>query len=152
LSFQPADPAFEARVRASFARQTIMVTIGATLTRVAPGEVEIRLPWRADLCQQHGFLHAGVVATIADSAAGYAAFSLFAADASVLTSEYKLHLLAPAEGELLIARGRVLKPGRTLTIAETEVYAVKAGSEKLCAKLIGTLVQLAARSDLPRSG
>jgi uncharacterized protein (TIGR00369 family) len=152
VTYQATDPDFEARVRGSFARQTIMQTIGANLTRVAPGEVEIRLPWRADLCQQHGFLHAGVVATIADSAAGYAAFSLFAADASVLTSEYKLHLLAPAEGELLIARGRVLRPGRTLTVAETEVHAVKGGREKLCAKLIGTLVQLAGRSDLPKAG
>lgn len=152
MGFQPADPAFEARVRDSFARQSIMRTIGAEMTRVAPGEVEIRLPWRADLCQQHGFLHAGVVATIADSAAGYAAYSLFAADASVLTSEYKLHLLAPAEGELFLARGRVLKPGRTLTIAETEVLALKDGREKLCAKLIGTLVQLAGRSDLSKAG
>jgi len=139
-------------VRDSFARQSIMSTIGATLTHVAPGEVEIRLPWRADLCQQHGFLHAGIVATIADSAAGYAAFSLFPADASVLTSEFKLHLLAPAEGEAIVARGRVLKPGRTLTIAETEVRALKAGREKLCAKLIGTLVVLSGRPDLSLAG
>jgi len=152
MSFQPADPGFEARVRDSFARQTVMQTIGASLARVAPGEVEIRLPTRADLCQQHGFIHAGIVATIADSAAGYAAFSLFPAEASVLTSEFKLHLLAPAEGELLIARGRVLKPGRTLTIAETEVVAVKGGREKLCAKLIGTLVVLSGRSDMPQAG
>ncbi|HKY95424.1 MAG TPA: PaaI family thioesterase [Kiloniellales bacterium] len=139
-------------MRDSFARQSVMRTIGAALTAVAPGEVEIRLPWRADLCQQHGFIHAGIVATIADSAAGYAAFSLFPAEASVLTSEFKLHLLAPAEGELLVAHGRVLKPGRTLTIAETEVRALKAGREKLCAKLIGTLVVLAARPDMPDAG
>jgi uncharacterized protein (TIGR00369 family) len=150
--FAPADPGYEARVRESFARQTVMTTIGATLTHVAPGEVEIRLPWRADLCQQHGFLHAGIVATVADSAAGYAAFSLFPADASVLTSEFKLHLLAPAEGEAIVARGRVLKPGRTLTIAETEVRALKAGREKLCAKLIGTLVVLSGRPDLTQAG
>jgi len=152
LAFQPADPGFEARVRASFQRQTIMQTLGATLTRVAPGETEIRLAWRADLCQQHGFLHAGVIGTIADSAAGYAAFSLFPAEASVLTSEFKLHLLAPADGEAFVARGRVLKPGRTLTIAETEVHALKDGREKLCAKLIGTLVVLSGRPDLPQAG
>jgi uncharacterized protein (TIGR00369 family) len=139
-------------VRESFARQSVMQTIGATLAHVGPGEVEIRLAWRADLCQQHGFLHAGIVATIADSAAGYAAFSLFPTDASVLTSEFKLHLLAPAEGEAIVARGRVLKPGRTLTIAETEVRALKAGREKLCAKLIGTLVVLSGRPDLSQAG
>lgn len=129
-----------------------MQTIGATLIHVAPGEVDIHLPWRADLCQQHGFLHAGIVATVADSAAGYAAFSLFPPEASVLTSEFKLHLLAPAEGEAIVARARVLKPGRTLTIAETEVAALKGGREKLCAKLIGTLVVLSGRPDLPQSG
>jgi uncharacterized protein (TIGR00369 family) len=129
-----------------------MQTIGATLTHVAPGEVDIRLPWRADLCQQHGFLHAGIVATVADSASGYAAFSLFPPEASVLTSEFKLHLLAPAEGEAIVARGRVLKPGRTLTIAETTVVALKGGKEKLCAKLIGTLVVLSGRPDIAQAG
>jgi len=152
MSFEAADPAFEARVRESFARQTVMATLGATLGRVAPGEVEILLPFRADLCQQHGFFHAGITATIADSAAGYAAFSLFPADSSVLTSEFKLHLLAPAAGERLRAAGRVLKPGRTLTVAETEVFALKDGREKLCAKLIGTLVTLRERPDLGVAG
>ncbi len=152
MTFQASDPGFEVRVRESFGRQSVMGLIGATLGRVEPGFAEIVLPFRADLCQQHGFFHAGITATIADSAAGYAAFSLFPADASVLTSEFKLHLLAPAEGEGLRAAGRVLKPGRTLTICETEVFAVKAGREKLCAKLIGTLVLLAGRSDLGPAG
>ena len=152
MSFEAADPAFESRVRESFARQTVMATIGATLGRVAPGEVEILLPFRDDLCQQHGFFHAGITATIADSAAGYAAFSLFPVDSSVLTSEFKLHLLAPAAGERLRAVGRGLKPGRTLTVAETEVFALKDGREKLCAKLIGTLVTLRDRPDLRVAG
>lgn len=148
----PAGPDFERRVRESFARQTVMATIGATLGRVTPGEAEILLPFRADLCQQHGFFHAGITATIADSAAGYAAFSLFPAGSSVLTSEFKIHLLAPAAGERLRAAGRVLKPGRTLTIAETEVWALHGGREKLCAKLIGTLVTLQDRPDMARPG
>ena len=152
MSFEAADPAFESRVRESFARQTVMATIGATLGRVAPGEVEILLPFRDDLCQQHGFFHAGITATIADSAAGYAAFSLFPVDSSVLTSEFKLHLLAPAAGERPRAVGRVLKPGRTLTVAETEVFALKDGREKLCAKLIGTLMTLKERPDLGVAG
>ena len=152
MSFEAGDPAFETRVRESFARQTLMATIGASLGRVAPGEAEILLPFRADLCQQHGFFHAGITATIADSAAGYAAFSLFPADSSVLTSEFKLHLLAPAAGERLRAAGRVLKPGRMLTIAETEVFALKDGREKLCAKLIGTLVTLKDRADMAVAG
>jgi uncharacterized protein (TIGR00369 family) len=110
------DPAFEARVRASFARQGVMTTIGARLTRVAAGAVEIELPFRSDLTQQHGFVHAGVITTIADSACGYAAFSLMPAEASVLTVEYKVNLLAPARGDRFVARGRVVKPGRTLTV------------------------------------
>lgn len=152
MSVQPSDPDFEARVRASYARQTAMGLIGATLERVAPGEVEILLPHRPDLCQQHGFFHAGMTATIADTAAGYAAFTLFPADASVLTSEFKLHLLAPAEGDRLRAVGRVLKPGRTLSICETEVFARKEGRERLCAKLIGTLVVIRGRDDIKQAG
>ncbi len=152
MTFQAADPGFETRVRESFARQTVMATIGASLGAVTAGQVEILLPFRADLCQQHGFFHAGITATIADSAAGYAAFSLFPADSSILTSEFKLHLLAPADGERLRAVGRVLKPGRTLTVAETEVFVLKGGREKLCAKLIGTEVTLQGRPDLPTAG
>jgi len=146
-AFTPADPDFEARVRDSFSRQSIMDLIGARLTRVAPGLVEIALPYRADLCQQHGFFHAGATSTIADSAGGYAAFSLFPADASVLTAEFKINLLAPADGERLRALGRVLKLGRTLTICEVEVFALKDGQEKLCAKLLQTLMTMHGRPD-----
>jgi uncharacterized protein (TIGR00369 family) len=103
-TLHPLDEDFEARVRASFAKQAVMSTIGARLTRVAPGEVVIELPFRDDLTQQHGFLHAGIVATIIDSACGYAAFSLMPRDAAVLTAEYKVNLIAPASGEAVIAR------------------------------------------------
>jgi uncharacterized protein (TIGR00369 family) len=151
-SFTPKDGDFAARVRDSFARQTVMDLIGARLVRVAPGEVEIELPFRADLCQQHGFFHAGVTSTIADSAAGYAGYSLFAADASVLTVEFKINLLAPADGELLRAVGRVVKPGRTLTVTEAEVSVVKNGAEKPCARLTQTLMCLAGRPDMPQAG
>ena len=148
-TFTPADPGFEARVRDSFARQSIMQLIGAELTRVEPGRVEIQLPYRADLCQQHGFFHAGVTATIADSAGGYAAYSLFPADASVLTTEFKINLLAPAAGERLRAVGTVIKPGRTLTISDVEVFAVRDGRQTLCAKLLGTLMTLHGKPDAP---
>ncbi len=146
-AFDPADPGYEGRVRASFARQSVMELIGAELTRVAPGLVEIELPYREDLCQQHGFFHAGVTSTIADSAGGYAAYSLFPADASVLTTEYKINLLAPAAGERLRAVGRVVKPGRMLTICDVEVFAVEGGAEKLCAKLLQTLMTMHGKPD-----
>ena len=146
---QPADPHFAERVRASFARQTIMTLIGAELGRVEPGLVEIVLPYRADLCQQHGFFHAGVTSTIRDSAGGYAAFTLFPADASVLTTEYKINLLAPAAGERLRAVGRVIKPGRTLTVCDVDVFAVADGREKLCAKLLQTLMTMHGTPDVP---
>jgi len=145
--FEPADPGFAARVRDSFARQSVMTLIGAELTRVEPGLVEIELPFRADLCQQHGYFHAGMTSTIADSAGGYAAFTLFPADASVLTTEYKINLLAPAAGERLRAVGRVVKPGRMLTICDVEVFAHMDGAEKLCAKLLQTLMTMHGKAD-----
>jgi uncharacterized protein (TIGR00369 family) len=151
-AFTPADPDFEARVRDSFSRQGIMALIGAALTRVEPGLVEIALPYRADLCQQHGFFHAGVTSTIADSAGGYAAFSLFPAEASVLTTEFKINLLAPADGESLRALGRVIKPGRTLTVCEVEVFALRDGAEKLCAKLLQSLMTMHGKPDAPPAG
>lgn len=151
-TFQAPDPDYATRVRASFDRQSIMGLIGARLTRVEPGEVEIELPFRADLCQQHGFFHAGVTSTIADSAGGYAGFSLFPADASVLTVEFKINLLAPADGDLLRAVGRVVKPGRTLTVTEAEVLVVKDGVAKACARMAQTLMCLAGRPDMPQAG
>lgn len=144
--FSPKDPDFATRVGRSFARQTIMETIGATLARVAPGEVEIVLPVAPHIAQQHGFVHAGVVATIADSAAGYAALSLMAPDAGVLTAEFKINLMAPAAGERLIATGRVVKAGRTLTVAQADVEAQDAdGARRPIALLVATLMAVTGR-------
>ncbi len=148
-SFTPTNPAFEECVRDSFARQAIMDLIGARLTRVEPGLVEIELPYRADLTQQHGFFHAGITSTIADSAGGYAAYSLMPAGTSVLTTEFKINLLAPADGEVLRAVGRVVRPGRLLTVCEVDVFAVKDGAAKPCAKLLETLMCLEGRPDGP---
>lgn len=129
-------------VRDSFARQGIMATLGAKLVKVDKGTCEITLPFRTALSQQHGFFHAGVVSTIADSAAGYAAYSLFPAGSSVLTVEFKINLLAPADGENLRATGRVIKHGKTLTICEMQAFITKSGEEKLCAHGMSTLMCL----------
>jgi uncharacterized protein (TIGR00369 family) len=141
------DPAYAGRVRASFERQGAMRLIGARLTELRPGHCAIELPYRADLTQQHGYIHAGIVSAIADSAGGYAGFSLFPADASVLTVEYKLNLLAPAAGERLIAVADVVKPGRTLAITRGEVYAETAGRRTLCAIMQQTLIVMAGKPD-----
>ena len=147
-AFEPQDPAFEKRVRASFARQRVMQTIGARLVRVSPGEVEIALPFREDLTQQHGFLHAGVVSTIADSACGYAAYSLMPSDAAVLTIEYKVNFLSPAQGDRMIARARVTKAGRTVTVCTCDVMMVKDGREQIAATMLNTLMTVREREGL----
>jgi len=147
-TFQPGDPAYESRVRASFARQSMMTVLGASLERVAPGEVDIRLPFRADLTQQHGFLHAGVTTTIADSACSYAALSLMPPGAAVLTVEFKVNLMAPAAGQVFVARGRVLKAGRTLTTCAGDVFALDGGEEKHVLAMLGTIMTLQNRSGL----
>jgi uncharacterized protein (TIGR00369 family) len=146
--FQPPDPGFEARVRASFERQHAMRTIGATLSAVEPGRAVIELPWAQPLTQQHGFLHAGMVATAMDSACGYAAFSLMNADAAVLTIEYKINLMAPAKGERFRMEGRVVKPGRTITVADCRAYAIEGGREKLIATMTATLMAVTGRDDI----
>jgi uncharacterized protein (TIGR00369 family) len=148
-SFTAPDPHFAERVRASFGRQGVMALLGAVLGRVEPGLVVIELPFRPDLTQQHGFFHAGVTSTIADSAGGYAGFTLFPADSSVLTVEYKMNLLAPADGERLVATGRVRKPGRTLTVCDLEVAAVRGDHRTVCAVGMQTLICLAGRPDVP---
>jgi uncharacterized protein (TIGR00369 family) len=136
----PSDPSYAARVRSSFERQAVMATFGATLVRVAPGEVDIEWPYRPELAQQHGFLHAGILATLLDSACGYAAFSLMPADAAVLSVEFKLNLLAPAAGERFAARARVIRPGRTLTVCEADAWAFRNGAEKRVATMLGTMM------------
>jgi uncharacterized protein (TIGR00369 family) len=135
----------EARIRESFRRQGLMATLGAEMASVAPGAVTIMLPVTPAVSQQHGFVHAGAVAAIADSAAGYAALTLMPEGAGVLTAEFKINLVAPAAGERLLARGKVIKAGRTLTLAMTEVHAVTDGREKLCAVLTATLMTMAGR-------
>ncbi len=145
--FEPAQENYEAAVRDSFGRQSIMDLIGASMTTVEPGRVEIVLPYRPDLCQQHGFFHAGVTATIADSAGGYAAMSLFPGDASVLTTEFKINLLAPAAGARLRALGQVVKAGRTLSICDVEVFAEEGDKSLLCAKMLQSLICLRDRPD-----
>jgi len=131
----------EKRIKNSFARQTVMTTIGASITRVKPGEVSVEVSFRSDLTQQHGFFHAGVVTMIVDTACGYAALTCMPAVAAVLTVEYKVNFLSPASGEKLIARGRVLKPGRTLTVCFGEVHALKEGKEKLVATMLATMMK-----------
>jgi uncharacterized protein (TIGR00369 family) len=134
------------RVRASFAKQRVMATIGATLDVVEPGAVTISMPPNPALTQQHGYLHAGIIATIADSACGYAALSLMPDDAAVLSIEFKTNLLAPADGERFIARGKVIKPGRTIMVCDATVHAVrKGGEEKLVATMTGTMMVVTGR-------
>ncbi len=135
-----SDPHFAERVRESFDRQNVMHLIQATLPVVEHGRTEIHLPHWEGIEQQHGFVHGGVVGTIADSAAGYAAMTVVPASASVLTVEYKMNLVAPADGEKLIARGQVVRPGRTLIVTKAEVFAVKDGKETLCALMQQTIM------------
>ena len=146
MSLTPADPDFERRTRESFAKQGAMAHLGATLARVEPGRVEIRMPFKPELSQQHGFFHAGMISTIADSAGGYAGFTLFPADAGVLTVEFKINLIAAADGELAIATGEGIRSGRTLTICRLEAYVEKAGRRSHCATGMQTLMCLVGRS------
>jgi uncharacterized protein (TIGR00369 family) len=124
------------RIQASFAKQGLMATLGASLVNVAPGRVEISICPVPAISQQHGFVHAGAVSAIADTAAGYAALSLMPPERGVLTTEFKINLVAPAAGDLIVARGKVVKAGRTLTLAQTEVFAITGGHEKLIALLL----------------
>ena len=146
--FDAPDPAYEARVRTSFARQQVMRTIGADLDEVRPGEVVISVPHRDTITQQHGFVHAGIVATILDSACGYAAFSLMPPDAGVLTVEYKINLMSPARGEHIVAHGEVIRRGRTLTVARGEAMAVEGGAQTPVAIMQATVMTVIGRDDV----
>ena len=146
--FDPQDPGYAERVRASFAQQGAMRTLNATLSEVAPGRAVIELPWKQALTQQHGFLHAGMVAAALDSACGYAASSLMPADAGVLTSECKINLLAPAQGERFRMEGLVIKPGRTITVTEGRCHALHEGREKLVATMGATLMTITGRAGI----
>ena len=129
-----------------------MTTIGARMGSLRPGFCEIDLPFRRDLCQQHGFLHAGITTTIADSAAGYAAFSLMPRGSSVLTVEFKVNLMAPAAGDVFLGRGKVIKPGRTLLAVEAEVIARGEDGEKAVAQMLATMMCLADKADATAGG
>lgn len=143
------DSDFETRVRESFARQKVMATIDAELTRVTPGIVEIEMPFNESFTQQHGFLHAGIVSTALDSACGYAAFSLMPADASVLTIEFKVNLFAPGKGERFLFRGSVTKPGRTIIVADGQAYAYGPdGEARLFATMTGTIMTVRDREGI----
>ncbi len=140
---------FEERVRASFARQPAMRTIGAELTRVTRGIVEIEMPYAAALTQQHGFLHAGVISTALDSACGFAAFSMMPEDAAVLTIEFKVNLLAPGKGERFLFRGSVTKPGRTIIVADGQAYAYDGeGEARMIATMTGTMMVVSGRDGI----
>ena len=145
MTLSPADPGFESRVRASFEKQKLMATLGAQLERIAPGAIDIRLPIREHISQQHGFVHAGAIASIADSACGYAAFSLMGADSGVLAVEFKINLMAPAAGDFLVARGRVLRAGRTLTVCQADVFAVAGEKEITVALMTATIMNVKGR-------
>lgn len=146
MTFEPRDPDFERRTRESFAKQGIMAHLGATLEGVAPGRVEIALPFRPELSQQHGFFHAGAISTIADSAGGYAGFTLFPAEAGVLTVEFKLNLIAAADGERAVAVGEVIRSGRTLTVCRLDAWVEKQGRRVHCATGVQTLMTVVGRA------
>lgn len=153
------DSNYQKRVSDSFAKQTALKTIGAELRRIAPGEVDVALPFRSDLAQQHGFIHAGIITTIVDSACGYAALTLMPAETEVLTVEYKANFMSPAVGDYFLARGKVLKPGKTLSVCYGEVMAVKDGQEKVIVTMLATMtnvqyltgfdIRLKSRGDFP---
>ncbi len=147
--FETRNPDFERVVRDSFARQGFMGTLGAALVSVEPGRVEIAMPYSDAVAQQHGYFHGGAIGAIADTAGGYAAFTLMPDGMTILTVEYKLNIVAPGKGERLIARGYVVRPGRTLTITRADVFAVAGGEEKLCAIMQQTLMCLAETPDRP---
>src|ERR1700728_3687152 len=146
--FQPQDMDFKERVRASFARQQVMATLGIEMVHLEPGEVHLTMLPNPAYTQQHGFIHAGIITTALDSACGYAAFSLMPADAAVLTVEFKTNLIAPARGDYFLFRASVLKPGRTITVCDAQAFAVEGGKEKLVATMTGTLMALFGREGI----
>lgn len=139
MDLEARNPSFVEEVKNSFAEQSIMKLIGAELARVEPGVVEISLPYRRDLTQQDGYLHAGIITTIADSAAGYAAYSLMPEGSGVLSVEFKVNLLRPAQGEKFLARAEVIKPGKKLTVVRADVFGIQGMERTLVATLLGTM-------------
>lgn len=146
--FVTTDVGYKDKVIESFQRQEIMKTLNASILDVRPGEIEIDLPYQKSLTQQHGFIHAGIVSTILDSACGYAAFSLMPEDAAVLTIEFKINLLSPAQGERFRAIGKVKKAGKNITVTEGEFFAITENGEKLVATMVGTIMAIYGRKDI----
>lgn len=143
MRFQTPNPAFFSDVKADFEKQSVMNLIGAQLTKVDSGLIEISLPYRSDLTQQHGYLHAGIITAIADSACGYAAYTLMPANSEVLSVEFKVNLLRPAKGNKFVTTAEVLKPGRTLTVVRADVFGIDEGGEReLVATMLGTMICL----------
>ena len=143
------NPDFAARTRDSFARQPFMNYIAASLVEIAPGRVSIELPFRAELTQQHGFFHGGVIGTLADNAGGYATMTMLPASSSVLTVEYKLNIMAPGRGERLLVEGEVVRAGRRVMVCRSDVFALMASAKKLIATALGTFMVLPDTSDHP---
>src|SRR5689334_21290287 len=142
MHFEPLNPSFAAEVTDSFKKQAVMSAIGAELVSITPGIIQISLPYRSDLTQQNGYLHAGVITAIADSACGYAAYSLMPPSSAVLSVEFKVNLLRPAKGEEFLAIAEVLKPGRTLTVVRADVFANPKSERALVATMLGTMMCL----------
>ena len=143
MPHQATNPTFVEEIKQSFAKQTVMSLIGGELTRVEPGIVEITLPYRSDLTQQHGYVHAGIITTIADSACGYAAYTLMPPNSDVLAVEFKVNLMRPAKGETFVARAEVVKSGRTLTVVRADVHALTGNDQReLVAIMQGTMMCL----------
>ena len=149
MTFDVSDPDFETRVRTSFTRQGLNETMGAILRRVAAGSVEIEVPFSAGVSQQHGYFHGGVMGAIGDSACGYAAMTLTPTGAEVLTIEYKVNFLSPARGHRLLARGRVVRPGRTVTVCAGEVFVLGGADEKLVATMLVTIMTVGGHHEIP---
>lgn len=147
-AFQPRNPDYEAAARSSFDRQAMMVTLGMSADRIAPGTIDLSMPFDARFTQQHGFLHAGAIAAGLDTACGFAAFTLMPADAGVLTVEFKLNLLSPGRGERFRFEGRVVKPGRTLVFTDAAAHAVQDGDERLIATMTATMMAVTGRDDV----
>ena len=149
MELVPKDPNFAARVRASFTRQQIMQTLGVEIVDVHAGRIELTMPFASSFTQQHGFIHAGIIATVLDSACGYAAFSLMPAEAAVLTVEFKINLIAPAKGEQFAFRAHVLKPGKTLSVCDARAFASDRNhAERLVATMTGTLIAVYDREGI----
>lgn len=146
--FEPIDARYRERVLGSFNRQKVMETLKVSLVSIVPGKVELEFPYQSDLTQQHGFIHAGIVSAVLDSACGYAAFSLMPADAAVLTVEFKINLMSPAKGDMFRAVGKVKKPGKIITVTEGEFFSISEAGMKLTASMVGTIMTVHDREGI----